>query len=263
MTTLKMMNRRNYFVFIFTLSLAMAGMGCTGLHNGNMALVQTTSVMPRAGNVYLIRGWIGVFSTGMDTLGDQIRQAGVRSQVYQDTQHVELADQIASVYRNQKNAEPIVLIGHSYGADDVVRVARRLDEAGIPVDLLLTIDATTPPKVPKNVKLCLNYYQSNVTDVVPMFRGIPLEAEDGANVKIINMNIRKDRTDLLVPGTNHINIDKNMKLHDQVLKDVLNICPPRQVWAAQHGAATSQPVYGSNAKVNGTVHNAAEVRTLN
>lgn len=255
-----MMNRRNYFVFILTVSLAMVGMGCNGLKNGNMALVQTTSGMPRAGNVYLIRGWIGVFSTGMDTLGDQIREAGVRSQVYQDTQHGELADQIATVYRNQKNVEPIVLIGHSYGADDVVRVARRLDEDGIPVDLLLTIDATIPPKVPKNVKLCLNYYQSNITDFVPMFRGIPLEAEDGANVKILNMNIRKDRTDLLVPGTNHANIDKDMKLHEEVVKDVLRICPPREVWAAQHGA-TSQPAYGS--RMNGTMRNAADIRTLN
>ena len=41
---------------------------------------------------------------------------------------------------------PLVLIGFSYGADDAVQVAAKLSRAGIPIDLLLTIDPVTPPR---------------------------------------------------------------------------------------------------------------------
>jgi hypothetical protein len=251
-----MFDHRNSFAAVSVFCLLLLATGCMGLKDGKLALVQPNSTLPRAGNAYLIRGWIGVFSTGMDTLSDQIAAAGVRSQVYQDTQHEQLADQIIAAYKNRPNHEPIILIGHSYGADDVVRVSRRLDTAGIPVDLLLTIDATTPPDVPKNVKLCLNYFQTGPADFIPMFRGIPLHGDDGANVTIQNINIRKDRTDLVVPGLGHGNIDKDMKLHDEVVKDVLKICPTREVWVAQHSGATP------NASAD-RIRNAADVRTLN
>ena len=61
-----------------------------------------------------------------------------------------------------------MLIGHSYGADDVVRVARELDKSNVPVDLLVTLDPVTPPPVPKNVRHALNIYQSNgARDALP------------------------------------------------------------------------------------------------
>ena len=73
-------------------------------------------------------------------------------------------------------------------------------------------------------RLCYNYFQSNATDVIPMFRGIPLHDDEGASVKIVNFDLRKDRKDLLESNTNHINIDKNVKLHavlgDDVLEDL-------------------------------------------
>jgi hypothetical protein len=261
-----MLIRRTIFVVATTFAfIALTGCSSEGLRNGDLNAVQINSTAPRAGNVYLIRGWIGVFSTGMDQLGEELSKDGIRTVVYQDGQHSALADQIIKVYKGKtNNSEPLVLIGHSYGADDVVAVARRLDEANIPVDCLVTVDATTPPAVPKNVRLCFNYFQSNATDVIPMFRGIPLHAEEGAKVNIVNVDLRKDRKDLLEEHTNHINIDKNTKLHNVLAEHVLEICPPRNVWLARHNglAPTSQPAYGS--RIDSTpVHTAADVRTVN
>jgi hypothetical protein len=253
-------------MFLTLAALAFAA-GCSseGLHNGDLNAVQIDSNKPRAGNVYLIRGWIGVFSTGMDQLGEKLTAQGIRATVFQDTQHGVLADQIVKVYQGKTDhAEPLVLIGHSYGADDVVTVARRLDEANIPVDCLITVDATTPPAVPKNVKLCFNYFQSNATDVIPMFRGIPLHAEQGAKVNIVNIDLRKDRKDLLEENTNHINIDKNVKLHVVVVDDVTQVCLPRATWLAQRNhlaAPTSQPMLG--ARTAPAIRSAANVRSTN
>jgi len=248
-----MMNRHHNVVILFFGLLALAT-GCQGLKNGDLQSVQTTSTSPRAGNVYLIRGLIGVFSTGMDTLGDQLTATGVRAHVYQDAQWDYLGDQLVKTYKGKtQNSEPLVLIGHSYGADDVVRVARKLDAAGIPVDLMITVDATVPPNVPKNVKLCYNYYQSTATDFIPMFRGIPLTPDPDAKLKIVNIDLRKERSDLLEPGTNHINIDKNMKLHAVLVKHVEEVCLPRQTWAARHNGAlspSSQPSAPAGNRVN-------------
>lgn len=215
----------------------LTAVGCQGLEPGKLEWVQIHSDQPRAGNVYLIRGLIGVFSTGMDELSTKIENSGVRARVFQDNQHAHLANAMLKAYSGAKNPEPLVLIGHSYGADDVVRVARELKTKGIRVDLMVTFDATVPPKVPDNVALVYNYYQSQPTDVIPMFRGIPLTLDEGAKTKLVNMDLRKERKDLLEPGTNHINIDKNGVLQDEVVKKVLEVCVPRETWVARHGNA--------------------------
>jgi hypothetical protein len=212
--------------------------GCQGLQNGSQAWVKPTSEAKQAGNAYLVRGLIGVFSTGMDELSVRLNDAGVRSHVFQDAQENGLADWIIDAYKGAPQSEPLVLIGHSYGADDVVRIARKLEPHNIKVDLMITVDATTPPELPANVGICYNYYQSQVlTDGIPMFRGIPLRKAPGAErVVLYNVDLRRDRKDLLVDGTNHINIDKNPLLHRLLVEQVLGVCPPRDAWVARQGA---------------------------
>ncbi|MGH9369902.1 MAG: hypothetical protein ACRD15_00055, partial [Vicinamibacterales bacterium] len=148
-----------------------------------------------------------------------------------------LARAIAEEYRGKNGIEPLVLVGHSYGADDVVRIARKLDEADVSVDLLVTLDPVTPPAVPKNVKLAYNLYQSNgVMDAMPWLRGVRLEKGDGNTNTLMNVNIRTDRTDLLEPGTDHFNIEKKDKIHDEVIATVLKVCPDRPQWVAMQKA---------------------------
>src|SRR5207245_2100203 len=120
----------------------------------------------------------------------------------QEDQWRDLAAAIKAKYQGQHEHEPLILIGHSFGADDTLRVSRELADAKIDVDLVITLDPVTPPDVPPNVKRCYNLYQSNgAWDKLPLFRGIPLKAEDQSRTIVQNVDVRKDRTDLLEPGT--------------------------------------------------------------
>jgi len=214
--------------------------GCSSMKPGQMAWVTPESTAPRAGNVYLLRGWIGVFSTGIDNLTRKLNDSGIRANVYQDDQWRSLANSIREKYRG-KSAEPLILVGHSYGADDVVRISRELSKDNIKVDLLMTLDPVTPPNVPANVAKCVNLYQSNgITDSMPWLRGIPLEKEKNATATVlVNANLRKDRPDLLEAGTDHFNIEKKERIHEEIIRQVLTVCPPRQTWAASHRGSTS------------------------
>jgi hypothetical protein len=211
--------------------------GCSAMTPGRMEAVRPYSDAPRAGNVYLLRGWIGIFSTGIDRLGEKVNASGVKGEVFQDDQWRELANTIAEKYKAAKDPEPLVLVGHSYGADDIVGIARVLDEKNVPVDLLVTLDPTTPPAVPKNVRRAYNLYQPSGLDSLPFLRGIPLTAEADFKGKLENVNIRKDRTDLLDDDVNHFNIEKKDKIHAETIRQILATCPPRQQWTAGHRPA--------------------------
>ncbi len=215
--------------------------GCSSMKNGPMTAV--TPVTPvetqRVGSVYLLRGFIGIFSTGIDNLGSRIDKEGVHAQVFQEAQWSQLADEIVAKYKGQPNHEPIVLIGHSYGADGVVKISRKVRDAGVKVDLVVTLDPVTPPKVPNNIGLVYNLYQSSALDNLPFLRGIPLKPDDDAQtVALRNMNIRKDRTDLLEPGLDHFNIEKKKKVQDDIIAQVLTVCQPRQQWAMARASRT-------------------------
>src|SRR5450432_1924844 len=220
------------FILISILLLS----GCTkSMTPGKMQWVSAESDNRRAGNVYLIRGWLGLFSSGMDNLTVEINNVGVRAHVFQEDQWSQLADRLREAYRADPNHEPLILIGHSWGADDTLRVARELQKDNIPVDLIVTLDPVTPPLIPTNVKRCINLFQTHgLWDTIPAWRGIPLKAESESATQLINYDIRKDRPDLLDPDLDHANIEKKAKIHAEVIKHVLEDCPPRMQWAAIH-----------------------------
>jgi hypothetical protein len=242
----------NYaFRFVLpVLALAICSSGCVTFSTmtpGKMEWIRPDSDAPRAGNAYLIRGFIGMFSGGIDALTVKIETAGVRAHVFQEEQRHEVARTLAQRYSGAKGThEPIVLIGHSLGADDAILAARALDEVGVEVDLLVTIDATRPPKVPKNVKVCYNYYQPSLFDGTGILRGVPLKTEPGFKGELHNMNVRKEYKHLMEWDTNHVNIDKNTKIHKDVIQRLLPVCPPREEWAAARApvlaGATTRPL---------------------
>jgi len=218
--------------------------GCASIAPGELASIQPVAEVqnPRVGNVYLFRGFIGVFSTGMNALNEELGTQGIRSHVYQSDQWDTVADAIADAYNAKPNVEPVVLVGHSYGADNIVRIAQRLKEKNVKIDLLVTLDPVTPPKVPHNVVKVVNLYQSNgALDHLPWLRGIPLEAERPGSVVLVNLDIRNDRKDLLENGLNHFNIEKKEKIHAEVIKQIKQICVTRPAWAARKSTPAPIP----------------------
>src|SRR5438045_6473064 len=173
--------------------------GCSSMKPGDIARVQPVSDQPYAGNVYLLRGFIGIWSYGINDIGKKIAASGIRASIYQEDQWGLLCDAIIHRYKDNPSHEPLVIIGHSYGADDSIKLAKKLREHNITIDLVITLDPVTPPKVPTNIRLCYNIYQPGLLDMLPFFRGVKLEAEDPHNLQ--NVNIRGERRDLLEPGT--------------------------------------------------------------
>ena len=224
---------------------ALFAAGCSAMTPGDVGRVQPTSDQPYAGNVYLLRGFIGIWSFGINDITKKINDSGVRANVYQENQWDDVCKAIIAKYESNTNHEPLVIIGHSYGADDALKMAKKLQQHNITIDLVITLDPVTPPKVPTNIRLCYNIYQPGAFDMLPFFRGIKLEAEDPRNLQ--NVNIRGERRDLLEPNTDHFNIEKNKLIHAEIVKKVLEFCPPRAVWVAAHqpqNIAAKAPING-------------------
>lgn len=212
-----------------------AGVGCSSMKSGSLASVAPVTQNERVGSVYLFRGWIGVFSTGIDSMGAKLNEDGVHAEVFQQTQWNALADAMIAKYENHPDHEPIVLIGHSYGADDTILVLRKLAAHNVNVDLVVTLDPVTPEKVTPNAQLVYNLYQSSVLDNMPFFRGIPLTPENPGPAELKNMNVRTDRKDLMDGSIDHFNIEKKAKIHEDVIAQVLKVCQPRGQWLASRG----------------------------
>src|SRR5881394_4209965 len=124
-------------VHVFTLMLAVGviSTGCSSLPAGPLDAVGARSSLPRRGNVYLLRGWNGLWSEGIDTLAAELRSQGVEARVYQQSQAAALGDALLARERGRDPAarEPLVLIGFSFGADESIRAARKLAADGVPV----------------------------------------------------------------------------------------------------------------------------------
>jgi hypothetical protein len=163
------------------------------------------------GTVYCIRGLADVFSLGMNTLGDELRAKGVKTTVTSQSYDERISDQIEAAYKRDKaKALPIILIGHSLGANKTLEISARLAKKGIPVRLVVLFDATHKIPVPTNVAEVLNLHK-------PGAFGVSIKGAAGYKGTIEN----RDVSDL--KGITHINIDKSPTLHAQVVAKVLAV----------------------------------------
>lgn len=161
---------------------------------------------PKDVHVYLFRGLLNVFSLGMDELADKIRAAGIAATVYNHTEWEEIAGQIAAKYKNGNHA-PIILIGHSLGADAVMFMAASLGKRGVPVALVVPFDGTQTLVASSNVARVLNLTQR---DYAYARRG------SGFHGELKNLDVSGE-------GVDHLNIDKSPRLHAMVLSAIASI----------------------------------------
>ncbi|MGN6368886.1 MAG: hypothetical protein ACTHN5_11560 [Phycisphaerae bacterium] len=229
---------------LFALCLWLPGcMDITG--RGPAPLAKTVGVAthdyPRVGHVYCMRGWLGIFSTGMDALADEInKQVGAPAVSVADEEWRRLKGWLIDEYSDGKIHGPLVLLGHSWGADDSIRVCEELKQKNISVDLLVLIDPVTPPPVPSNVKRVYCVYKSHpATDAVPFWRGVPATVADPKVTPITNIDLRKAKVGFDTESIDHINIEKNEGVHRMVMEQIKEVCPTRVAWEQAHGGDLS------------------------
>lgn len=162
--------------------------------------------------VYLLRGLLNVFSLGMDTLGEKLNARGIRAEVHPHDSWTTVAGRIADDFRRGQRG-PVVLIGHSLGADVLFQLAERLDGEGVPVRLVVSFDPTNSYAAPKNVDYMLNLFQHNGF-------GRRVAAGPGFRGELINMDLSHDRS------IDHTSIDKSPALHDLVIAKIRMVTAP-------------------------------------
>jgi len=172
-----------------------------------LALGANPSVAESRAHVYLLRGLMNIFSLGMDTLAAELNHRGVYATVNNYADWQALADQAAANYRSNKES-PIVLIGHSLGADAVMEMAAYLGARGIPVALVVPFDGTQSFSASSNVARVLNVTQR---DYAYMRRG------PGFHGTLTNFDVSGD------PNISHTTIDKSPRLHARVISEVLAV----------------------------------------
>jgi hypothetical protein len=153
--------------------------------------------------VYLLRGFLNVFSLGMDDLAAKLQADGISATVMNHAEADLVTSRIVTSY-NGGDRGPIVLIGHSLGADAVVEVADGLARYNIPVALLVLFDGTEPHQIPANVATAVNYTKHFM-----------IASATGSSGIVSNVDLSGDAS------VDHLSIDTVPSLQAQTLDYIL------------------------------------------
>lgn len=153
--------------------------------------------------VYLLRGFLNVFSLGMDDLAAKLQADGISATVMNHAEADLVTSRIVTSY-NGGDRGPIVLIGHSLGADAVVEVADGLARYNIPVALLVLFDGTEPHQIPANVATAINYTKHFM-----------IASATGSSGVVSNVDLSGDAS------VDHLSIDTVPSLQAQTLDYIL------------------------------------------
>lgn len=156
--------------------------------------------------VLLLRGWFGVFSTGMDHIADDLKARGIKAEAIG---HLSWKAQVARIIQERQAGKtgPIVLVGHSQGANNVIEMAEMLNAQNIKVDLLVTLAPMLQDAVPGNVVRAVNYYQA------PGW-GAPISGDGQFRGQLANVDLASDIS------VSHVTIDKSARVQGEILREI-------------------------------------------
>src|SRR5271169_558205 len=193
--------------FLFATIWSAICFGFTG-QTGASAATQPVPT-PSQVQVYLLRGLGDVWSTGMDTLTQTLTRRGYYAAVYGYGHGAQIARHLAQSYAHGRKAI-LVLIGHSLGANATLQMAHELEKFNVPIELIVTFDATKPYVVPNNVLHFVNFYQNNgfgkQATPAPGFQG-----------ELSNIDLTADA------AVNHFTLDDSDRLHSYVMSKIATI----------------------------------------
>jgi hypothetical protein len=177
--------------------------------SGSRAVAQTGANAAPQVRIYMMRGLLGVFSLGIDSLAKRLREQGYHPRIFGWDQWGTIASEILANNRAGETGQ-IILIGHSLGSDSTIQIASAVRQADIPIDLIVTFDITQPLRVPSNVQRFVNYYQDN---------GFGKVARPGYGFtgELVNVDLTGDRT------VTHGNIDEIPRLQELVVDKVFQV----------------------------------------
>jgi len=179
--------------------------------------------------IFLLRGLNNTYSLGLDELAGDLIDLSLDATLVEWPHWESAALLIAQAYPNWPDGTELMLIGHSYGADDAVRMARLLDERAVPVALLYLLDATDPPLIPANVACCIHLYTPSIFgDLFPdVFAGNPVVLEPlNDQTELTNILFTRQFFGDRVGCANHFSMDVNAFAHKLIIEEVLHMADP-------------------------------------
>lgn len=175
------------------------------------------------GRIILFRGLMNVFSRGLDALEVEMKQRGLPVELYNHTSWNAVADKLIEDYKSNKNVAPIIIVGHSLGADAALVLANWLIDHNVPVRLVITLDGVgeVATMVGGSAEV-INYYK-------PHGFGQEVLSTHGFKGTVTNIDLSDH------PEIGHLNIDKNQMIHDDIIAKVLEIMKKKPAVTAAKG----------------------------
>ncbi len=159
--------------------------------------------------VILLRGWLSVFSGGLDALARELKANGFDAEVRKHLYWTDVVNDLLREWAAGKIAT-LTLVGHSQGGNDAVEIAYALEQNHIPVNLIVALAPYYPKPLPGNVMRAVDYYQEGGW-------GSPLTPGGGFHGTLANYNVAND------PNIHHFNIDDNARIRAEVLREILAV----------------------------------------
>jgi hypothetical protein len=178
-------------------------------------------------HVYLFRGWMNVFSTGMDELGNKLVARGVPASVWN---HMLVSSAASDAIQNYKSGKvrTVIAVGHSMGAAAVIAFVDPLGSQGVPVAVAVTLDGTSATIPGGRVSRFMNLYIAGGI-------GGPMTKGPRFSGNLSNINIAKMR------DIGHLNIDKLPSVHNMIFGYINQARAGGAPPAAPSAASTSAP----------------------
>jgi surfactin synthase thioesterase subunit len=156
--------------------------------------------------VFLIRGFANVFSPGIDLLASELQNRGVPVET---SNHLSWGTTASEAIEGCRSGQisSIVLVGHSLGGAAVVDVAKRLQEAGMRVALMVTLDPVAAGQAPSNVRKLENYYLA--TGI-----GSSIKTDNGFRGQLQNVDVSKR------PGVDHVAMTTMPDIHKHIIAQI-------------------------------------------
>jgi hypothetical protein len=156
--------------------------------------------------VILLRGYLGLFSNGLDALADELKAKGFDVEV---RRHLYWTDVVNDILRDRAAGKigTLTFIGHSQGGNDAIEIATALQASHVPIDLIVTLAPVYPKPIPANVARAIDYYQAGGW-------GSPLTPGQGFRGTLANHDLASDQS------ISHFNIAENPRIRAEVVHEI-------------------------------------------
>ena len=165
------------------------------------------------GRVVIFRGYLNVFSRGMDKIANDLKAQGIPVVLDNHSHWQPVADEIIKEFRtNPDKVKPVIIIGHSLGGNASMVAANWLVHNGVPVRLVVVFDAVGQTHLAeKGVQEVINFYKPKGS------AGQQMRPGPGFTGVIDNVDLTQRQE------IDHLNIDKNPVLQAEVMEKILAI----------------------------------------